>query len=264
MEEIPMKRIALVLAAAFLGTGCFVSSDTIDYGSVNIYWDFLRTAPAQGTGFIVYDESDTGAPDGACNESGVEVVEVTSPLGTSTVSCVYSGVEGIGLDGIAEGVPSFRFRAWRGAYLVYDTSVSLQVVGDATTNHFVDLHGVSAPLDVYGDLYNGATSQYYADCLAATPVGSASPPYFGYEIRDVFGSLVVEGTAGCAAGLPAPVFVGDLELDNFTVRMSGYRAEDDALVFDSCPAALDHFVAQIGPTGRIDQVLTTPVPISCP
>ena len=42
------------------------------------------------------------------------------------------------------------------------------------------------------------------------------------------------------------------------------RAEGDALVFDSCPTALDHFVAQVFPTGEVTRVLTTPVPISCP
>jgi len=211
-----VTRIAFVFAAALLGTGCVVT-DTTEVGSVNIHWDFLRTAPAQQTGVIRYDDSDDvpGVIDAACDESRVEVVEVTSPLGTTTVYCVFDGVEGIGLDGIGEGVRSFRLRGWRFVgqrdYLVYDGTFDLDVRPNTTTDHFVGIPGVSQPLEMYGGLYDTSTSEPYADCAAAaTPVGSASPPYFGYEIRDVHGSLVVNGTAGCAAGLPAPVFVGDL------------------------------------------------------
>jgi hypothetical protein len=262
-----MKRIAFVVAAV-LGTGCIVT-DTTEVGSVNIYWDFLRTAPAQETGVIRYDDSDDvpGVIDAACDESRVEVVEVTSPLGTTAVYCVFDGVEGIGLDGIGEGVRSFRLRGWRAVglndYLVYDGAFDLEVRPNATTNHFVGIPGVSRPLDIYGGLYNTSTSQQYANCAAATPVGSASPPYFGYEIRDAYGSLVVNGTAGCAASLPAPVFAGDLELDNFTVRMRGYRVEDDALVFDSCDVPLDHFVAETGAGGFAPILRTNPIP-TCP
>jgi len=264
-----VTRIAFVFAAALLGTGCVVT-DTTEVGSVNIHWDFLRTAPAQQTGVIRYDDSDDvpGVIDAACDESRVEVVEVTSPLGTTTVYCVFDGVEGIGLDGIGEGVRSFRLRGWRFVgqrdYLVYDGTFDLDVRPNTTTDHFVGIPGVSQPLEMYGGLYDTSTSEPYADCAAAaTPVGSASPPYFGYEIRDVHGSLVVNGTAGCAAGLPAPVFVGDLELDNFTVRVRGYRVEDDALVFDSCDVPLDHFVAETGARRFAPILRRNPIP-TCP
>lgn len=259
-----MKRIALVLAAAFLGTGCVSSSDTTDYGSVNLYWSFARTAPAAPGGFIYYDDTFAGPGTGPCLDSSVEEVTVDSPLGQTTVACVYAGVQGIGLDDIAEGARSFRFRGWRGAYLVYDTVVNLDVIGNATTDHYVELQGVSQPLDMFAYLsYGAGAGTLYASCAAAIPAGSTSPPNIGYEIRDVHGALVDDGFVGCSDPLPAAVFVGDLELDNFDVRMRGYRVEDDALVFDSCAVRLDHFVSETGVDGFAPVLRTNPIP-TCP
>jgi hypothetical protein len=41
MEEIPMKRLALVLAAAVLGTGCVVVDDDCAPSSITVSWSFL-------------------------------------------------------------------------------------------------------------------------------------------------------------------------------------------------------------------------------
>lgn len=261
------RAAALALAAAFLGTGCFVGHDD-DVGTVNLYWDFVRSAPAQGDGVIVYDDDDgelespnPGNPfTGICEESAVEAVTIESPAGRelATVDCVFGGVEGVSLD-VIEGNRPFRFIGWRGAYAVYDRTVSLAVRGNAVTDHFVDLNGVSQPLDLFADLATGAppNEDLYLDCAAA---GS---PTLEFEVRDgFFGELVLEGAAGCADALPAPVFVGDLELDNFDVRMRGIRTSDGAVVFDSCPVALDHFTAQTGEQGFAALLLTNPVP-SC-
>jgi len=257
-----MKSLALVLAATVLGTGCFVSTDSTDYGDVNIYWDFVRSAPAQTGGVLVYDDSDVGSPDGPCNESGVKTVEVTVPGRSApvVVSCVYAGVEGVGVDAVAAGVRSFRIRGWRDAFLVYDTFVNLSVQANTMTNHYVDVAGVSAPLDLFAYLAWGAGPTDYPTCAAATPAGSSFPPNIGFEIRDVFGNLIDDGVAGCVGTLPALVFAGDLDLDNYEVRMRGTRVEDGALVLDSCSVALDHFVSQTGAGGFAPTLLTQPLP----
>ncbi len=258
-----MKRLAFVLTAAVLGTGCIVATD--DTGSVNLYWDFIRNAPAQPDGIIVYDESDVGSPDGRCDESGVDFVTVDSPAGQVSVPCVFAGVEGVGLDGIVEGTRTFRVRGWRTIGLsdvvVYDRTFGLAVVGSATTNHFLDVSAVSAPLDLFAFLAFGPPpGTGYPSCAAATPAGSASPPNLRFEVRDFFGTLVDQGTAACAGALPAAVFAGDLDLDDYKVRMQGLRVEDAALVFDSCSVDLAHFAAQTGASGLAPTLFTNPVP----
>lgn len=265
-----MKRLAAVLAAAVFGTGCFVTTDDVDQGSVNLYWDFVRSAPALAApSVIIYDDTDEGTPDGPCDESAVDFVTVDSPLGQTVVTCVYGGVEGVGLDGISEGLRPFRVRGWRHVgpydYVVYDRSFNLQVNGLTTTDHFLDLTGVSEPLDLFAYLAYGTPpgETDYTSCTAAIPAGSTSPPNIGFEIRDVYGTLVDDGLVGCSDPLPAPVFAGALELDDFKVRMTGYRVEDDAVVFDSCWLDLAHFTAQIGASGFAPTLLTQPVP-ACP
>lgn len=265
-----MKRLAAVLAAAVLGTGCLVTSDDVDHGSVNLYWDFVRNAPALAApSVIVYDDTDVGSPDGACDQSAVDFVTVDSPVGQVVVDCVYGGVEGVGLDGLPEGTRSFRVRGWRtiglSDYAVYDRTFSLQVAGLTVTDHFLDVTGVSEPLDMFGYLAFGTPpgETDYTSCAAAIPAGSAVPPNIGFEVRDVYGTLVDDGFVGCSDPLPALVFAGSLELDDFKVRMIGYRAEDDAVVFDSCWYDLAHFTPQLGAGGFAPTLLTQPIP-SCP
>lgn len=277
-----MKRLAAVLAAAVLGTGCIITDDDnvplVDYGSVNLYWDFIRNAPALAPpSIIVYDESDTDPSilDGPCDESAVDFVTVDSPVGQIVVTCVYSGggpvgVEGVGIDGIPEGVRSFRVRGWRTIggfdYAVYDRTFSLQVPGLTTTDHFLDVTGVSEPLDMFAYLASGTPPNEidYTSCSAAIPTGSTVPPNIGFEVRDVFGTLVEEGFVGCSDPLPAPVFTDSLELDDFKVRMTGYRVEDGAVVFDSCWLDLAHFTPQTGVNGFAPTLFTQPVPSCTP
>lgn len=263
-----MNRLAFAAAAALLGTGCVSSSSTPPppprYGSVNVYWDFVRNAPGSQGGVIVYDDTDTGSPDGACDDSSVEIVEVTSPVGTTTVSCVYAGVEGVGIDGIPAGIQTFRFRGWRGDYLVYETTVNLDVHADMTMDYTdIDLGGVSATLEMFGDLYNTGTAQYYANCGAATPVSSNYPPNVEYFVNDVWGNPVEHAVVSCGAALPSFVFSDQLDLDNYDVRMQGRRVEDGALVFDSCWLPLDHFAADTGANAFQAVLLTNPIP-TCP
>lgn len=261
-----MKRIALAAAAALVGTGCIVHDDDstyvppppVQYGSVNLYWDFVRSAPAQATRLLVYDDSDTGTY-GVCDESAVEVVEVTSPLGTVSSDCVaVNGVEGMGIDGIPAGVQAFRFRGWRGAVLVYETTRNLEVFAGTTpataTPYFVDLEGVSASLDLSAYLAFGDPGTLYGSCAAA------ANPLLRWEVRDVFGQLVDAGSGPCND--PQPSYLGrlPLELDDFFLRMQGFDGGSN-LVLDSCWLDLPHFTTQIGADGVAPTLFTLPVPV---
>lgn len=261
-----MKRIALAAAAVtLLGTGCIVHDDDTyvpppppgQYGSVNLYWDFVRSAPAQTSGMLVYDDSDTGTY-GSCDESAVDVVEVTSPLGTDSSECVaVNGVEGMGLDGIPAGVRSFRLRGWRGNFLVYDTTVSLEVFAGTTaanaTSYFVDLEGVSANVDLSAYLAYGNPAAFYASCAAAFD------PYLAWEIRDVFGQLVDAGEDFCNDPLPSYFGRLPLDLDDYHLRMQGLDG-GSAVVLDSCWVDLAHFTTQIDGSGVAPTLFTLPVP----
>jgi hypothetical protein len=98
MEEIPMKRLAPVLAAAVLGTGCIMVDDNdCSSSSVTLEWDFQRFDGSAPTGCLGagVDAVDVWV-DGqfvdtyACNDGGATVFGIGS--GTHDVT-----VEGVDL-----------------------------------------------------------------------------------------------------------------------------------------------------------------------
>jgi hypothetical protein len=271
MEEILMKRFALVLAAAVLGMGCGGGSNPSAppvLGSANVYWDFVRFAPSQPAPHtILYDSTFAGAVNGACSESAVDFVTVDSAVGQTSVSCVYgpSHAQGVGIDGLPAGANDIRVRGWRhigpNDIAVYDETFVVNVLANGLDNHFLDVNAVAANIDLSTYLAFGAGPTDYASCAAATPASSIYPPNLHFEIREpVFKLLVEGGTVGCGDPLPAALFSGLLDLDDFKVRVQGLRVEDDALVLDSCWVDLAHFGAQ----GFAPTALTNPVPTCTP
>jgi hypothetical protein len=257
-----MRRLALLLAATVLGTGCIVTSDdtlgTGDFGTVNLYWDFARHAPAQTGGFIYYDESLVGTGNQACAQSAVDTIRVIPPGGNPfDVTCVYNGVQGITIDGVPAGNRIFRVIGYRQAVAVFDSDVAVPVRGGTSTDAIADVVGVPGALDLFGDLAFGTRpSDVYASCAAA------GAPNLSYEVKDAFGLTVDGGTVGCSDPLPSPVFAGNLDLDDYKVRMQGFELGTNALVFDSCWFDVSHFAAQTGQNG-VALTLLTPPP-SCP
>ncbi|HEX9243854.1 MAG TPA: hypothetical protein VF875_15525 [Anaeromyxobacter sp.] len=250
-----MKRLALALAAAALGTGCGSSSSPPpqQYGSVDLFWDFIRTAPAQAAPHtLVYDSAFQGGATGPCTESAVETVTVDTAAGEVTVDCVNgpANAQGVGIDGLPAGSNQFRVRGWRGAVLVYDSTFTRNVPANLLTDLYVDVDAMAAPLTLDVNLYNTGSAQYYATCADATPpyLGglSATPPNLQWEIKDpVFKAVIDGGTVGCGSTLPAPILSSYLlDLDDFHIRVWGLRSEDDALFYDSCWQTLSHFAAQ--------------------
>ena len=265
-----MKRLALILAATVLGTGCYVSSDYSPpppvYGSVNVYWDFVRNAPAQPGGAVIYDSTLSGAVDGPCPESAVEAVTVDVPgLAQVDVPCIWSGVQGVTISGIPAGTSSFRVRGWRGIHAVYDETFLRSVpAGPGPASHYLDVSGVPAAIDLFAALYwdTPLPAGQYTLCA------DAAFPTIDYDLFDSFGTRVRSEVAiPCSdpAAPSFPVFMGNLDLDNYTVRMKGYTGPAPGTrTFDSCTSttatmmAFDHFGAQVGGSGVPISLYTPP------
>ena len=265
-----MRRVLLLAAAALLGSACIVHNDTTPStgsGSVVVYWDFVRNAKS---GPVAYDAELAGPTAGACPQSAVEAISIDaldSGVPSATVNCREwnpqdgQAVQGVIIDGVPEGNRSFRIRGWRTVnnqdVAVYDSAVTVSVVhGNVTSAPTAHLAPVRAALDLFGDLAFGpaATATPYASCA------DAGSPNIGYELRDGVGTLVASGLVGCSDPLPATVFSGDADLDDYTVRMKGYRVSDNSVVFDSCAQSFAHFQADIGQHGVAPVLLTLPVP----
>jgi hypothetical protein len=266
MEEIPMKRLALALAAAVLGTGCSGSHHAPATGSALLYWDFVRTAPAQAGGAVTYDATLTGTGT-VCPQSDVDTVTVDAPgVAQISVPCVYSGVQGVTVSNVLAGSNVIRVRGWRQGVAVYDDTFTVDVIAgnNAPAGSYLDVRAVQAPIDLFAYLFTTDTSQYYPTCA------SASNPEIDYDVWDSFGTHVLSATASCTEPAnPTAVFVGNLDLDNYTVRMKGFTVAGGGVpVFDSCTGstaqviAFDHFGSQTG-AGGIPVTLTTPPPPGC-
>jgi len=260
-----MRRLALTLATAVLASGCIIGDDDDDdhfvgAGSVIVYWDFIRNAPAQQGGAVRYDSSLEGVGTGLCAQSGVEVVTIdVGGLPQFAVDCVYQGVQGATLDGLPSGAQPARIQGWRGSVVVHDTTVTLQVFdGQVTDQGVIDVEPVRARLDLFGDLAFGQAPTLYASCA------EAENPDISYELFDGYGTRIDAAVVGCSGALPAPVFTGDLDLDNYTVRMQGIGTRAPfvgQVVFDSCTLAFDHFGPGIEDAGVFVTLLTQPVPV---
>jgi hypothetical protein len=259
-----MTRIAAALAVAVLGSGCIINTTDNGEGSVNLYWDFVRNAPAQPGGYVVYDADLIGSGNSSCPESGVEVVEVRSPTGTISVSCTYGGVQGLTFDNVREGTQSFRVRGWRSVggtdRLVFEHTVVANVLGGSTIDVFADVEPVRADIDLVA-YFSYGPGQYYATC------NEALNPVVAYDLFDSLGTLIDSaGNVPCGPGasaFPLTVILDTLDLDTYSIRLKGYTGAPQVRTFDSCTSnalkylAFDHFATHTG-AGAIEVDLFTP------
>jgi hypothetical protein len=255
-------RLLALTATALLGTGCFAPSTSTPGGDVNVYWDFVRhTLP---TGAVTYDGGLNAVnASGICPQSDVDTVVVSSAAGTFQIACTGPAgggayVQGAVVTGLPVGTRTISLQGFRSNILVYQTSVSVDVVANSTvTAPTAHLEGVPAPLDVFGYLAFGAPPSDYLTCA------DAGNPNLDYTLTDSAGTLVASGSAGCSDPLPALIFRDQLDLDSYTVRLQGRRLSDNALVFDACNKALQHLGSQTGANGFAPTLFTLPVP-TCP
>src|SRR5512134_3873347 len=146
-----MRRIALALAAAVLGSGCIITdTDDLGYGDVILYWEFVRTRIAPGYPTVLYDPVDQ-APTGtgACIDSGVEVMRITFPDGSFVDwDCLYAGVQGVTVQQVPEGSHTIRVTGYRGGYALYEASQTVTAVSGGVRDATFQLPGIPSNLAV--------------------------------------------------------------------------------------------------------------------
>jgi len=216
------------------GTGLVCAAGVCsEAGSLNLYWDFVRTAPAQPGGRVIYDADLVGTGDSACPESRVDLVTVNSPLGSMTTSCTRAGVQGITLAGLAPGERLLGIQGLRQQQLLWYSTFTVQVQAGRTIDAYVDVAPRTVGLDVVARLRNRLEppERSYATCA------EASNPVVHYEVWDSSGTLVDAGAVGCSAGSPLalPVISSTYDCDGYVARLQGYTGQSDP-AFDSCIA----------------------------
>jgi hypothetical protein len=261
-----MRTLALTaaLVTALTGTGCIVSStESVATGAAHVYWSFERTAPAQPGGFITYDasygEPAAAGTSGTCPESYVDTVRVASAAGTFDIGCTgRSGnawVQGAVVDYLPPGNNTIDLTGYRNGQAVYRSSVDVFVPAYDVGVVYTSILGISAPLEAYAYLAFGVPATDYLNC------GEAFSPNFTVDVFDVVTRKRIDGyAAGCSNPLPAFVYTGDLDLDDYTVRMKGFDPTSGAKVFDSCDVDMAHFGAQVGASGFAATLFTSPLP----
>src|SRR5512138_1678317 len=149
MEEIPMKRIAFVAAAALLGTGCISSTTTPPppprpSGSVDVAWNFQR-----------YRSTDQTLLTYTCALAGVDNVLVSSSTGQRlTVPCSDSVGDGATIPGVWIGTQNLVVTGQRGSVPLYESGAfTVTVAQDQMTvvSTVVEAYGLTGAIDVYAN-----------------------------------------------------------------------------------------------------------------
>jgi hypothetical protein len=273
-----MRSLAAVIAAAVLGSGCIITSDD-GQGTVNLYWDFVRYAPAAPTadvdGRVYYDTGLTGTGTGLCQQSGVEEVRVTIQGQTTAIDCLYYGVQGIAVDGVDAGDQLVTISGWRtiGADWIkaYESTATVNVRGGGEVSYTIDVEPVIAPADLFVTFwYVDGTAQRYPSCTAA------QDPIVEFELRDSYGTLVDTYDAvacNAADGVVAltldPALAGTLDLDTYYLRARGYTLVGgvETRTFDTCASAVltDYAFDHVAPaTGLGGYSIPLSSPPACP
>jgi hypothetical protein len=238
-----MKRLALALATAALGTGCVVVDNTPP-GSVNFSWGFVRTRADRTT--LTY----------GCAQAGIDSVDVTfAGLGPQTVPCADLAGDGAQFDGLHPGTGNVRITAYRGSVALYDSNVTVTVSSGQVAATPVLVYAKYDDLDVVGLLVGqfGAPSSW-ATCA------DAGMTNVGYELRDSANQIIASGSIPCSASAPGALFRGSnaLDLDTYTIRIDAAVSSVAPATFDSkteavtpvCSGqAFNHFGADTEPNG---------------
>jgi len=259
-----MNRLALTALATVLGTGCVVNNSPGGSASsrVDLYWDFVRNAPAQAGGHVVYDHTLTAASAaGVCPESGVDTVRIESWAGTRDVACTGQGaagwVQGWVVDGLPAGSNAITVTGYRSGVAVYRTTTSVNLGVNEVRSVTLDVPAIAAPAEIYAYLtYATPSVGDYLNCA------QANRPNLGFDLYDSSGTRIDSGLVGCSDPLPAIVFQDTLDLDNYRVSIRGYSDQGTTKVFDTvgCTKSFDHFTAQTGAQGITAELQTLPVP----
>jgi hypothetical protein len=234
-----MKRLALALAAAALGTGCYVAPSTP--GSVDVGWSFVRTKITYPSGVPTPVQV---TPAYTCATVDVHGSYLVSDVlvsfdgnGSQAVPCNDGAGDGARFEGLTPGQHTLTVSARQligGVPVATFTAQTTVTVGSGqVTSVSLPLYGIPGNLEVWGGFYS-------ADGM--TPFACISGDTGAFSIADSVGTIVATGTATCAAG-PAGTgwrlgvgFSGSiaLDLDVYAIRMTALGQYDSASPANSC------------------------------
>jgi hypothetical protein len=215
-----MKKTALALVLATLGTGCIITDSDggyYGYGDLNLYWEFVRTRADLTT--VLYDPVDSApAGTGSCVDSGVDVIRVTLPDSTYfDWDCRYQGVQGVTLQGVPSGSVQIRVTGYRGVTALYDSTMTVSVPDGAVGSATAQVYGIPSNLDVYARFLDQDGTVEYATCALAVV------EEFTYALVDWAGTVVASGTVSCTDPAGVSFRAGQaLDRDLYAVRMQGF------------------------------------------
>lgn len=207
-----MKRIALLLAAATLGTGCIVVDDD-DHtpgptGTLDMTWFFIRT------------KHDASTVSYTCADAGVNTVVVSYGAGGSrTFACDNGAYDGV-VDTLAPaGSQTVTLTAYRGAAALYQSFFNVVVPENATVLLDADVWGIPDDLDVYARFLDRHGVAEWTTCAAA------GVTTISWSLVDWAGTVVDSNSHACTN--PAGVSyrgAAAIDRDQYVIRMQGFPA----------------------------------------
>ncbi len=226
-----MKRSALALAAALLGTGCISSTTTTyvpppDTGAVDFGWSFVR-----------YDAAGSAIATYGCSQAGIDNVVVSFQVGGDvTVSCSDSGGDGALVTGVASGTQTVYVTGRRGTHALYQSQTMTITVatGQTTAAHGVQALGIPGDLAIYAHFLD-----QFGNSVGWSSCALANVATLDYVIADWANTVVAQGVVNCAN--PAGVSFlspNNLDRDQYVIRMRGFASGASVESFDSATTAV--------------------------
>jgi hypothetical protein len=226
MEEIPMKRLAFVLAAAVVGAGCHSSPPPPPpSGTVDIAWSFIRTLNQAGSPTVAYHCGTPGL--------GIDTVVVSANGSPIALPCADNAGDGAAV-ALAPGTYTIDVTAFRGGRsgvaLFSSSFTNVGVFVNGVTNLSAPLDAVFGPLQINVHFIDPNGFEFSPNTCAAAGVDT-----YSFHLVDSVGTSVYSSGNISCTNPPGIVLdqaspAGAIDLDSYTIRVIGFSASFD---FDS-------------------------------
>jgi hypothetical protein len=224
MEEGPMKRIALLLAAATLGTGCIVvdDDDPGPTGTLDMTWFFVRT------------KHDASTVSYTCFDAGVDTVVVSYGAGGSrSFACDNGSYDGAVDTRAPVGSQTVTLTGYRGNAALYQSFFNVTVAENQTVLLDADVWGIPDDLDIYARFLDRHGVAEWTTCAAA------GVDTITWSLVDWAGTVVDSNSHACTN--PAGVSyrgAAAIDRDQYVIRMQAFETGSAFEVFDSASTQL--------------------------
>lgn len=233
-----MKRLAFVLAAAVLGTGCHSSPPPPPpSGTVDIAWSFIRTLN-DGVGTPVTYHCNTAG-------LGIDTVVVTANGASVALPCADQAGDGGGV-ALAPGTYTIDVTAYRGGSggtaLFSSRLTNVNVFVNSVTSLTAPLDALFGPLQINVHFINPNGFEFSPNTCAAAGVDT-----YSFHLVDSVGTSVYSSGNISCTNPPGIVLdqaspAGAIDLDAYTIRVVGGSAsfDFDSAVVPSCSSPVFH------------------------